>query len=67
MRLPTAAHVLTCCTHTQVLDLSHNQLTSSLPPSWAQLGYLSVLNLAQNNLEGTLPPAWAQQRLLLQL
>lgn len=51
----------------QVLDLSHNQLTSTLPPAWAQLSYLSVLNLARNNLEGTLPPAWAEQRSLLQL
>lgn len=51
----------------QVLDLSHNKLTSTLPPSWAQLGHLSVLNLAYNQLTGALPPAWADQRSLLQL
>jgi hypothetical protein len=51
----------------QVLDLSHNQLSSTLPAAWAQLAYLSVLNLAYNQLEGTLPPAWAEQRSLLQL
>jgi len=50
-----------------VLDLSQNQLTSTLPSAWAQLSYLSVLNLAFNNLEGTLPPSWSQQRSLLQL
>jgi hypothetical protein len=55
------------CPVLQVLNLSHNMLTSTLPASWAQLGHLSVFNLANNQLTGALPPAWADQRALLQL
>lgn len=45
--------LLRCCAGLQVLDLSDNQLSSTLPAAWAQLSYLSVLNLARNQLEGT--------------
>jgi hypothetical protein len=51
----------------QVLDLSSNQLTSTLPGAWGQLARLSVLNLNSNLLEGSLPSSWARQRSLLQL
>jgi hypothetical protein len=58
---------LTPHTVPQVLDLSSNALTSTLPAAWAQLLHLSVLSLNGNALKGALPPAWAGQRSLLQL
>jgi hypothetical protein len=51
----------------QVLDLSFNRLSSSLPESWGRLGFLSTLNLRSNTLTGSLPASWAAQTLLLQL
>jgi hypothetical protein len=51
----------------QVLDLSNNQLTGSLPGSWARMSFLSVVSLQNNNLNGTLPVEWAEQRALLNL
>ena len=56
------------CTATpQVLDLSHNQLTSSLPESWGRLAFLASLSLRSNSLEGALPACWSSQAQLLQL
>jgi hypothetical protein len=60
-------HVLCLLAVCQVLDLSNNQLTSSLPGSWARMSFLSVLSLQNNNLTGTLPVEWAEQRALLNL
>lgn len=51
----------------QVLDLSNNNLTGTLPDAWARMAFLSVLDLHNNSLNGTLPSVWAHQRSLLQL
>lgn len=51
----------------QVLDLSHNRLSGTLPPSWGRLAFLSSLALRNNTLNGTLPDAWSDAKSLLQL
>jgi hypothetical protein len=51
----------------QVMDLSFNLLSSSLPESWSRLAFLSTLSLRSNALTGSLPPSWAAQTQLLQL
>ena len=51
----------------ELLDLSHNQLTSTLPQQWDQrvtrdqlsaFPSLALLNLSHNNLTGTVPQNW---------
>ena len=41
-----------------MLDLSTNQLTGPLPPSWSQSPSLSYLYLSDNNFSGPLPCEW---------
>ena len=40
------------------MDLSTNQLSSSLPAAWSALAQLSRLDLSRNNFISTIPPSW---------
>ncbi|KAE8667894.1 hypothetical protein F3Y22_tig00112354pilonHSYRG00077 [Hibiscus syriacus] len=39
----------------EVLDLSHNRLSGSIPVSLAELSFLSKFNVAYNELQGEIP------------
>ncbi len=42
----------------QLLDLSQNQLTGTLPSAWQQLALLRRLDVSSNALSSTIPAAW---------
>ncbi|KAL7700847.1 Leucine Rich Repeat/Leucine rich repeat [Lotmaria passim] len=44
----------------KTMTLSNNQLTGTLPASWARLSNIKVIGLFGNSLTGTLPWQWAQ-------
>lgn len=44
-------------------QMSHNQITGTLPGSWSRvLSHLSLLDLSYNQLTGTVPLAWADEQ-----
>ncbi|KAG4150139.1 hypothetical protein ERO13_D05G376232v2 [Gossypium hirsutum] len=48
-------------TYLQILDLSHNYLSGSIPKCFGNLSYwLEFLNLKKNKFYGTIPPAFAK-------
>ncbi|TYG72093.1 hypothetical protein ES288_D05G452400v1 [Gossypium darwinii] len=48
-------------TYLQILDLSHNYLSGSIPQCFGNLSYwLEFLNLKKNKFYGTIPPAFAK-------
>ncbi|KAJ0081689.1 hypothetical protein Patl1_09752 [Pistacia atlantica] len=44
-------------TYLEILDLSNNNLYSSIPPELGSLSHLTYLNLANNKLTGSIPPS----------
>ncbi len=44
----------------QVLGLSHNQLTGTVPSSWASMASLQAAYMDSNQLAGDLPASWAE-------
>ena len=40
------------------LDLSRNNLSGGLPPSFAGMSKMKELYLSRNRLSGTIPPNW---------
>ncbi|CAL5014534.1 unnamed protein product [Urochloa decumbens] len=54
--------------HLQMLDLSHNNLTGSIP-DWifTNVATLVYLNIASNSLVGSIDPMWQQHRSALQM
>jgi len=55
------------CLASQILDISNNSLSGSLPAEWGSLQQLSHLNVSYNRLNGTLPESWATMSSLLVL
>ncbi|CUG78374.1 GP46-like surface antigen, putative, partial [Bodo saltans] len=46
-------------TQLTLLDLSYNQLTGSLPSTWASMSFVTV-TLSYNRIGGSLPVSWSQ-------
>lgn len=51
----------------QVLALSGNNMSGSIPAMWARLTNLKLLDVASNNLTGPLPPTYISMRKLVVL
>ncbi|GFY91002.1 phytosulfokin receptor 1 [Actinidia rufa] len=51
----TEPHLQKCMTSMENLDLSHNNLSGTIPPSLVSLSFLSRFNVAYNQLHGVIP------------